>query len=210
MAGDGRTPVALLFGAFRPDLGEQIGQRFYVVVVERGEGLESFDVAGKPFSELFGRGIVEERLVLIEVRDYQGIAQLLGALHGADTATEDGLELAQGEQRFHIEELITAGLEQGRDVGGVVISGEGERVQWRHLAGLEFFLKRGETFCGPIALRFDVVDVIGELFLERGQDQLAPPGFLEVFLVVGEPEGRVSAEENEEELGGPFAYGTKD
>jgi hypothetical protein len=87
MAGDGRTPVALLFGAFRPDLGEQIGQRFDVVVVERGEGLESFDVAGKPFSELFGRGTVEERVVLIEVRDDQGIAQLLGALHGADTAT---------------------------------------------------------------------------------------------------------------------------
>jgi hypothetical protein len=82
-----------------PNLREQVGERLDVAVVERDESLKGFDVSSETFPELFGRGVVKKRGILVEVRDDEGVAEFLGALHGAEAAAEDGLELAQRSQK---------------------------------------------------------------------------------------------------------------
>lgn len=191
--------------AFRPNLGEQIGQGIDVVVVKDLEHLEGIGVAGEAFPELFRGGVVKEGDLLVLVRHDLGVAQLLGVRHVADAAPEDGLHPPQRYQRFDIEELVAAGLEERGDVGGAVIRGQIERLQRRHFASVECALEFGDDFSLAVALDFRAFEIAGNLLFERGQDLIAAVSFLEVFLMVGEPEGGVSAEEDEEKLGGPAA-----
>src|SRR4051812_14448288 len=111
-------------GALGADLGQQIGEGLDVVVVKRDELLEGFGIASETFPESFRRRVVKEGDVFVEVRDDEGVAQLLGALHGADSATEDGLEVANRDQRLYVEQLITARLKETGGIGGAVIAGE--------------------------------------------------------------------------------------
>src|SRR3954467_4294561 len=112
---------SLALGAFGADLGQQIGGGLDVAVVKGDELLERFGVAGKTFSESFRGWVIKEGDVLVQVRDDEGVAQLLGALHRADSATEDGLEPANRDQRLDVEQLITAGLKETGGIGGAVI-----------------------------------------------------------------------------------------
>src|ERR1043166_9546093 len=137
------------------------------------------------------------------IRRDEGVAQLLGVRHHADAAPHYRLDLVQRDQGFDIEELVTAGLKKRRNVGGAVTGVKRERLWWRHLAGREGALELGHEFSDTLALGFRGGEIGAGLVLERGQDLGAAVTLFDAFLVVAKPEGGVSAEENEEELGRP-------
>jgi hypothetical protein len=61
----------------------------------------------------------------------------------ADSTAQDRFELVQGHQSSYIEELVAAGLEESRDVGGAIAGAKSEWLGRRHLAGVDSTLPAG-------------------------------------------------------------------
>jgi hypothetical protein len=108
-------------------------------------------------------------------------------------------------QSFQLENFDAAGLQKRGDVAGVVIGGEGEAAEARPLAVLEGALKLAQLLGGLGCLLPCPGDAFFELQLERGEDLIALFGLLLVLLVIAQPKRCVGADENEHELGKPFA-----
>jgi len=138
---------------FGLDLFEQIGMRSFEIASEFHRCLQGFRIYFKTLPQFFRRRIVKKRTVLIQIRHDQFVAQFLIALEAAQSPADDRFVVAQRSQRFQVEQLSPAGLEQGREIAWTVIGREYEWLQRRHFAGIKSALK----FC-RVCLLFRAID----------------------------------------------------
>ena len=76
-------------------------------------------------------------------------------------------------------------------------------LQRRHFTGIERTPKlRGFPFLFR-AVNFSALDAFAQLLLERSQDLVAPFCILPVLLIIVQPEGRVNANEHQDQFGCP-------
>ena len=123
--------------------------------------------------------------------------------YAEEIGAQNRLEPVQSDQGLDIEELIAAGLEQRRDVGGAVIGIKRKWLRRRHLAGSESPFEFSRDFCHAVAFGRCGGEIGAGLLFESGQDLMAANRLLLVLLMVRKPEGGIRAEKDEKKLGGP-------
>src|SRR6266853_5321751 len=106
--------------------------------------------------------------------------------HASEPPADNRFVVAQRGERFHIEQLNTAGLKQGGKIARIVISRKNKRTQPWHLAGIKGTLKfRGLLFFLD-GVNSSALNSLAQPSLERCQDLIAPFRLLLMLLIVVE------------------------
>lgn len=134
---------------FRLDLLQKqlVGPLFFMEKIRNGP--QRREIKFETLPKLFRRRVVKERNVFVEIRDEKLIAQPFVMRHPTQPGANRRLRFAQSDDRFDIEHLKAARLEEGRNIAGVVIGRKADRLERRHLAGGKGALKISDPFGLP-------------------------------------------------------------